>query len=126
MVAAKLGASYTLAIDIDAVAVKASAENVSANRLDKKIKVELASLPLSRKLDRKFDVVVANLTGTILTKLSTFIPKVVEPEGLLISSGIIDAKLDSTVEAFKVAGLSIERVRKDGDWRLVVATRKAK
>ncbi len=126
MAAAKLGAASVLAIDIDAVAVKAADENVSANRLDKKARVELASLPLSRKLNRKFDVVVANLTGTILTKLSPQIPKVIAPGGLLISSGIIDSKLDSTVEAFKSAGLSIERVRKDGDWRLVVATLKAK
>ena len=48
------------------------------------------------------------------------------PGGLLISSGIIDSKLDSTVAAFKEAGLTIERVRKDGDWRLVVAVRKAR
>lgn len=123
MAAAKLGASTVLAIDIDSVAVKAAAENVHANRLNKKMKVELASLPLSRKLNRKFGIVVANLTGTILSKLAPHIPKVMAPGGQLISSGIIDSKLDSTLEAFKSVGLIIERVRKDGDWRLVVAIR---
>lgn len=128
MAAAKLGASPVLAIDIDAVAVKASAENVVANRLNRKVRVELDSLPISRKLNsagyRKFDVVVANLTGTILTKLSPDIPKVMAQGGFLIASGIIDSKLESTLAAFKSAGLSIERVRKDGDWRLVVASHK--
>ncbi len=126
MAAAKLGAPSVLAIDIDSVSVRAASENVVANRLTRKVRVELDSLPLSRKLNsagyRKFDIVVANVTGTILTKLSPFIPKVMSPDGQLIASGIIDSKLDSTLEAFKSDGLSIERVRKEGDWRLVVAT----
>ena len=126
MAAAKLGALPVLAIDIDSVAVKAAFENVAANCLDQKVRVELVSLPLSRKLNsagyRKFDVVVANLTGTILSKLSPHIPRVMSPGGQLIASGIIDSKLESTMEAFGLAGLRIERIRKDGDWRLVVAT----
>ncbi|MSQ32489.1 MAG: 50S ribosomal protein L11 methyltransferase [Dehalococcoidia bacterium] len=126
MAAAKLGASSVLAIDIDSVSVRAAFENVVANRLTRKVRVELDSLPLSRKLNlvgyRKFDLVVANLTGTILTKLSPFIPKVMSPDGQIIASGIIDSKLESTLGAFKSAGLYVERVRKEGDWRLVVAT----
>ena len=74
MAAAKLGAGRVLALDVDGVAARVASENVAANHLKRKVNVLQGTVPLSgeaRELGySRFDVIVANLTGTILCRIA--------------------------------------------------------
>ena len=68
--AAKLGARHVLAVDHDDDALGCAWENVGANAVDRVVTVEKADLE-SAPAARPADVVVANLTGALIRRLST-------------------------------------------------------
>ena len=117
--AGKLGAGRVLAIDIDPLAVKATRKNAAANR----VSLKASEGTLTKAGD--YDIIVANINGVTLERLSPLLAESLSHGGAVIASGFLDETVDSVLAAFEGAGLKIDRVIEDGIWRAIVARRPA-
>ncbi len=117
--AALLGAKDVLGIDIDPIAVTVSGENVEMNGLSDRIKVTAGDL--TKGIDYKADIVVANLMADLVKMLSKDVKRHLKPGGYYISSGILEEKKDSVIEAVKECGFEIVEVMLENEWCALVA-----
>jgi len=116
--AARLGASGAVGIDHDPDAVQAARENLELNPEATKVTFEVAELEAVRpKADTAVggtDIVVANLTGALLTREAHRILGAVCRGGRIVVSGLLAAERDQVVEAFKPAALVAEA--REDEW----------
>ena len=111
--AAKLGAREVLAVDVDPIAVEASAANARRNRLARVIRAREGSTPSG---EGPFDVVLANLIASLLVTLADGLVADLRPGGTLLASGIFENREADVVAAFEARGLVIVERRAEGDW----------
>ena len=64
---------------------------------------------------------VANILADVLVPLTPVIMNQLKPGGIYITSGIIDDKEETVVEAVKAAGLKVLEVNHQGEWVSVTA-----
>lgn len=116
--AAKLGAATTLAIDNDPFAVGVAQRNVAHNGVARQVEVRQGDL--LRGVAGQADVILANLTADIHLDLLPAVRGMLESDGVVVASGIVaDRQLE--VEAVATdAGLRVDQVRRDGEWRCLV------
>ena len=69
----------------------------------------------------KYDIVAANILADVLVPLTPVIIHQMKPGGIYITSGIIDDKEETVVEAVKAAGLEVVEVTHQGEWVSVTA-----
>ena len=69
----------------------------------------------------KYDIVVANILADVLVALTPVIVDQLKDGGIYITSGIIDDKEETVVEAVKAAGLEVLEVTYQGEWVSVTA-----
>lgn len=115
--AKKFLAKRVLAVDIDEVAVKVAEENARLNGVE----IEIKKNDLVEGIEEKFDVVIANIVADIIKKLSKDINRVLKEDGIFISSGIIEDRLEDVLKNFEKNSFEILEVRKMGTWCLVVS-----
>jgi ribosomal protein L11 methyltransferase len=111
--AQRLGAASTLALDVDPIAVEASAANAQRNRLGTRIRARLGTLPTG---EPPFDVVVANLIASLLVRLADEIAAELTPDGWWLVSGVFVDREPEVVAAFAAAGLQPTDRWLEGDW----------
>jgi ribosomal protein L11 methyltransferase len=111
--AARLGAREVLAVDVDPIAVDASAANARRNRLARVVRAREGSSPSG---EGPFDVVVANLIASLLITLADGLTGDVRPGGWLLASGIFENREAEVQEAFEARGLAVEQRWEEGDW----------
>ena len=111
--AAKLGAREVLAVDVDPIAVEASAANARRNRLSRVIRAREGSAPSG---EGPFDVVLANLIASLLITLADGLVTDLRPGGTLIASGIFLTREAGVVEGFGARGLVLVSRWEEGDW----------
>ena len=68
-----------------------------------------------------YDIVVANILADVLGPLTPVIVHQLKKGGIYITSGIIDDKEQTVVEAVKAAGLEVLEVTYQGEWVSVTA-----
>ena len=127
IVALKLGAKHAVGTDLDPCAVPAVEENKEANE----IPVEAFDMMIGNIIDdkevqdkvgyEKYDIVVANILADVLVPLTPVILNQMKKGGIYITSGIIDDKEESVVNAVKAAGLEVLEVTHQGEWVSVTA-----
>ena len=66
-------------------------------------------------------IVVANILADVLVPLTPVILNQLKPGGIYITSGIIDDKEQTVVEAVKAAGMEVLEVTYQGEWVSVTA-----
>jgi len=127
--AAKLGASRVVALDIDPNAVRAARENASANGVSHVLDIREDTLRVdaprrgarARKADAFFDIIVANISGLTLERLTPAFARSLSSGGVLIASGFLEDAVGGLRRAFETEGLRIDRVVEDGVWRSIIA-----
>ena len=72
-----------------------------------------------------YDIVVANILADVLVPLTPVIVNQMKPGAVYITSGIIDDKEQTVVDAVKAAGLEILEVTYQGEWVSVTARKQA-
>lgn len=117
--ASKLGASKVLAIDLDENAVKVAKENVSYNDEDAKVEVRVGNL--AERVQEQYDIVVANILADVICILAKDVKKFLKPNGVFLTSGIIEGKVDLVKETFAKERLKVIEVASKGEWRMVAA-----
>ena len=116
VVAARLGASSALAIDIDPLAPAVTWANASANEVGHLV---IASNAPLAEVDGTFDLVVANIGVRVLGELAAALVRRVRPGGLLVLSGLLDAQVDPLVSGAYENAVEVERSSEDG-WAATV------
>ena len=116
--AALLGAEDVLGVDIDPVAVEVAAENIELNGVANVAKAHYGDL--TKGIDYKADIVVANLMADLVMMLSEDVARHMQPGGLFISSGILVEKEVQVTEHLRSQGFGIVEVREDGGWCCIV------
>ncbi len=118
--ALKLGATSVLGVDIDIESVKNSRENADVNGVGEELLLGQGSVTevLSGSFQFKSaPLVVANILGPILIRLfDAGLADLVEPNGEIILSGILDHQAESVIKAGEAKGLKRNDQRQIGDW----------
>jgi len=121
------GAKQAVGTDLDPCAVEAVKENKEANNIDPEaFTMMIGNIITDSKVQDQvgyhcYDIVVANILADVLVPLTPVIVNQLKPGGIYITSGIIDDKEETVVDAVKKAGLQVLEVTHQGEWVSVTA-----
>ena len=116
--AARLGAQRVVAVDVDPLAVAATADNAARNG----VAVTVREGSLDAAGDGPYDVVVANLDTATLTRLADALAAVTGPGGALVASGVSNPRRAEAETALRRAGFAITG-REGAEWTLLTGRR---
>ena len=119
---ALLGSPEVLGVEIDPVAVEFAQENLKLNGVTGVARAQYGAL--TKGIDFKAEIVVANLMADLVMMLSADVAKHILPGGKYISSGILVEKRDQVAAVIRDCGFDIVEIREDGMWCAIVATPK--
>lgn len=123
LAAARLGAGPVLAVDSNPEAIRAARSNIEANKLTGRIRLKKASLA---KLSGEFDLILANLVPSVLTKSGRALENLLAPEGTLIAAGFTDAQTPGILKGISKTGLTMSKSYSRDGWSALALTRNQK
>ncbi len=121
------GAKHAVGTDLDICAVEAVADNCRANGVEpEKFEMMIGNIITDKEIQDRvgyecYDIVVANILADVLVPLTPVIVNQMKPGAIYITSGIIDDKEQTVVDAVKAAGLEVLEVTYQGEWVSVTA-----
>ncbi|MDU4732515.1 50S ribosomal protein L11 methyltransferase, partial [Finegoldia magna] len=118
VVSSKLGAKEVFATDIDPLAIKATLENANLNKISN---INAVKGSLLDNVDKKYDVVVANILLNVLDILIPDLPKALKKDGVFICSGLINSQRDNIVNTLEKNNLEIVEVSEKGEWISIIS-----
>lgn len=127
MLALKFGAAYSVGTDLDPCAIEATRENMEVNGIrDDQYEVMIGNIIDDKAVQDKvgyecYDIVAANILADVLVQLTPVVVNQLKPGGIYITSGIIDDKEQTVVDAVRAAGLEVLDVTYQGEWVCVTA-----
>ncbi len=127
IIALMFGAKEAVGTDLDPCAIDASHENMESNGINPKdFEVMIGNIISDKEIqDRvgyeQYDIVVANILADVLVPLTPVIVNQMKKGAYYITSGIIDDKEETVVNAVKEAGLEVIEVTYQGEWVSVTA-----
>lgn len=125
------GAKHAVGTDLDICAIDAVADNCANNGIaPEQFEMMIGNIITDKEIQDRvgyecYDIVVANILADVLVPLTPVIVNQLKPGGIYITSGIIDDKEQTVVDAVKAAGLEVVEVTYQGEWVSVTA-RKAR
>ena len=119
--AARLGAGRVLGLDVDPVALEVAEENLRRNGVEGIMSV--SSIPLHR-LGETYDVVMANLSAPVISKMAVSLSRCVSPRGFLVLSGILHQQMEEVVKPFQAHYFKEVNSWTREEWRAILLTRK--
>lgn len=127
ILALMFGARSVVGTDLDPCAVEAVRENLESNHIDpEKFEMLIGNIITEKEVQDRvgygcYDIVAANILADVLVNLTPVICSQLKPGGIYITSGIIDDKETTVVDAVKAAGLELLEVNYQGEWVGVTA-----
>lgn len=127
MLALKFGAAHSVGTDLDPCAIDATHENMEVNGIGRdQYEVMIGNIIDDPAVQdavgyEKYDIVAANILADVLVPLTPVIIGQLKHGGIYITSGIIDDKEQTVVDAVKEAGLEVLEVNHQGEWVSVTA-----
>ena len=127
--ALKMGATHALAVDVDQQAVKSTLENAELNGVSTE-QLETGKGSVEEILTGRFTLqtaplVLVNILAPIILRLfNDGLEKLVEEDGILLLSGLLDHQEAEVVARAEAAGFTIIDRRTDGDWVSLAARKK--
>lgn len=122
LAAAQLGAASVYAIDNSSVAVESARANAVMNDLGEKITVVLGILDEAeaKRHSGQYDLVLANIIAHVIGSIAPELAQVMAPTGLLVVSGIIEARRPDAEGPLLAAGLELVDEVKIDDWLALI------
>lgn len=114
IIAAKLGASEVLGIDIDTDAVEVAGQNIQKNGAGKAARAVYGDL--AKGVEYRADVIVANLLAGLVMDLEGDAAKHLDKGGVYITSGILTEQERKVVESLEAHGFEVVETIKKGEW----------
>ena len=127
MLALKFGAAYSVGTDLDPCAITATHENIETNGISRgQYEVMIGNIIDDEEVKKqagyeRFDIAAANILADVLVPLTPVIREHLKPGGIYITSGIIEDKEETVIEAVKAAGFEVLEVTRQGEWVSVTA-----
>jgi len=127
ILALMFGAKHAVGTDLDICAVPAVEDNCRANGIDPaQFEMMIGNIITDKEIQDRvgyecYDIVVANILADVLVPLTPVIVKQMKPGAIYITSGIIDDKEQTVVDAVKAAGLEVVEGTYQGEWVSVTA-----
>ena len=118
VVSSKLGAKEVFATDIDPLAIEATLENANLNKISN---INAVKGSLLDNVDKKYDVVVANILLNVLDILIPDLPKALKKDGVFICSGLINSQKDNIVNTLEKNDLEIVEISEKGEWISIIS-----
>ena len=110
-----LGASTVVAIDVDPDALQSARVNFALNREDQIVLLEVDVAGAPRRLGRTFDVVLANLTGAMISRYAGELTRLAGPGGCVTVCGFQHDEGPAVAAALEAAGWTRgEQAQEDG------------
>jgi ribosomal protein L11 methyltransferase len=118
--ALKLGARRALAVDIDAQALESARKNAALNNVVALLEFGKGSLTDVLEGSYSFKhapIVIANILAPVIVRmLGEGLGDLLNQDGTLVLSGILDEQGDEVIRAIKENGLHLSRTRQIEDW----------
>ena len=124
-----LGASRAVGVDIDPKAADVAFENAALNgigpdRLSVYAGDVLADKRLAAKLEPGLNrVVLANIVADVIIPLSARAGEFMTPDGVFLTSGIIDGRQDEVRAALEANGFTVVKHLERGGWHAFLGKR---
>jgi ribosomal protein L11 methyltransferase len=112
-----------VAVDVDPIAVAATAENAAVNRVADRIAAQARGLG---ELGEAFPLVLANIQAHVLRALRDELIARTAPGGTLVLSGLLTPQAQPLADEFVAAGMQCRHVRasrEDREWSCAVLVR---
>lgn len=122
LAALRLGAASVVCLDIEEDSVVATGRNLRAAGLEDSAEVHRGTLPCEAAPARAFDLVLANISGNVLTMFGEEMLRCVVPGGLFVGSGYMVERRSELAQALESDGARIIDTVVAADWVAVVAT----
>src|SRR5579859_780430 len=119
--AARLGARFVEAVELDPVAASVCQQNVERNEVGQVVQVRAGTL--TGPAAEPFDLVLGNITIATLLELQPLLAGQLRPDGLAILSGVLAERGDDLLEALRAAGWRHERTDQEQDWVALLVRR---
>ncbi len=125
--ALKLGATAALAVDIDPESIDNSRANAATNGIGDELVLGLGSV--REVLDGKFPwrsgrLVLVNILAPVIIRLfEAGLAELIEPDGAIILSGILQEQMQGVMEAAEGKGLRLKESRHIEDWVALAMSR---
>ena len=122
-----LGAKEATGVDVDPIAEKIARENAMLNGIyNDRYKVFAGNILSDeelkkRLLTKKYDIITANIVADVIIALLPLVKELLAPDGVFISSGIIDERYDEVLAALEKNGFIILDTKASEDWRAIQA-----
>jgi ribosomal protein L11 methyltransferase len=118
--ALKLGAKSALGVDIDTGSIENARENANTNSIGDELFLGIGSVQeiLDNKFSfRKAPLVVANILAPVIIRLfDAGLSELMEADGAVLLSGILQEQAQNVIEAAQARGLRLNERRQMGDW----------
>lgn len=127
IIALKLGVTYAVGLDIDPNAVSATKENMAINEITgQDLKVMLGNILEDDQLKEDigygcYDIIVANILADVICPLSAIVTPHLKPDGIFITSGIINTKEEEVKAALAANNFELMETTRMGDWVSITA-----
>ena len=115
-----LGAASVVALDIDSQAVRAARQNFRRTGNSRRVTLGQGTLPHGAAGLGQFDLVVANISARAICDRAPFICSALNPQGVLIASGMICDQQKQVVDTFQELGYSLIQEWPREDWVTLV------
>lgn len=119
ILAAKKGASYVEAIDVDEWAYRNALENFQRNGVQVNALLGDASLLAA---DKHFDLILANINRNILLRDMGAYAAVLNPGGTLLLSGFYEHDVDALRDKAETLGLRLKQQKSRNEWTALKLT----
>ena len=121
-----LGAKCCLGCDIDpkapdVVLSNAALNGIGPDRLSACAGDILSDASLRRSFGTGYDLVLSNIVSDVIIPLSRYVRSFLAPDGVWISSGIIEGRQDEVRAAIEQAGFTVLAHRQEEEWHAFVA-----
>jgi ribosomal protein L11 methyltransferase len=111
--AAKLNDAHVLCVDTDKKAVEIAIENVSINNVQEHVAVTLGEIATIKET---YDLIVANITSRALIKLRSHFHRLLNPNGYLVISGILDQDKNDIETHFPASSFPVHQFLAEKEW----------
>lgn len=128
--ALKMGAAHAVGTDLDPCAITATRENLAVNDLSEaQMDVMIGNIIDDQAVQdrvgyQQYDIVAANILADVLVPLTPVIVNQMKSGAVYITSGIIEDKEETVVQAVRASGLEVVEVTRQGEWVSVTARKK--
>jgi len=110
---AKLGADHVVCVDTDKKAVEIARENSEINEVCDRVEIRNKDV---QSIHESFELIVANLTAKILLKVRSHLLSLLQRNGYLVISGLIDQDRSDIETHFLVPPLAVHNTISEKEW----------